>query len=598
MSDFTAKFPTLLDIYTNSIEQFADRPLFGTKRGDTWEWTTYGEFGEMVDNTRSGLAGLGIGLGDKVAIIADNREEWAVVAYAAYGLGASVVPMYEAQTTENWAFVLEDSDSRAVFVSTPDVAERLDTVRGSIEGLEYLFVMEGSAGEDWVTLADLQETGSKLPVGMSDVGEDQIAGFVYTSGTTGKPKGVLLTQRNLAYNVSSVTDVFPIYPTDRTLSFLPWAHAFGQTVELHTVFAMGGSTAFATAVAEITSNLPEVKPTMLVSVPTVFGRIYTGLNKRMSEGSSVQKMIFDQAMSNASKRRQLAEQGKSSWFVDMQQNLFDKLVFSKVRDGLGGNLTYAISGGAAIPVEVAEFIDNLGVTVYEGYGLSETSPIATANWPDSRKIGSVGKPIPGTSVSLDTAASADPRDGEIVIYGHNVMKGYHNRPEENAKVFTDDGGFRSGDLGRIDDDGFLFITGRVKEQYKLENGKYVVPTPIEEKIGLSAYVANVMVYGDNKPFNVAVIVPDAPAVEEWAAAEGIEFENFAGLVEDPRVQQLIGDEVDKAMADVKGYEKVRAFVVAPEDFTTENGMLTPTLKVKRRIVIDHYGDEIQALYTE
>jgi long-chain acyl-CoA synthetase len=309
-------------------------------------------------------------------------------------------------------------------------------------------------------------------------------------------------------------------------------------------------------------------------------------------------MIFDQAMSNASKRRDLAGQGKTSWFVDMQQNLFDKLVFSKVRDGLGGNLTYAISGGAAIPVEVAEFIDNLGVTVYEGYGLSETSPIATANWPGSRKIGSVGKPIPGTSVSLDTAASADERDGEIVIYGHNVMQGYHNRPEENAKVFTDDGGFRSGDLGRIDDDGFLFITGRVKEQYKLENGKYVVPTPIEEKIGLSAYIANVMVYGDNKPFNVAVIVPDAPAVEEWAAAEGIQFENYEGLVDDPRVHQLIGDEVDQAMADVKGYEKVRAFVVAPEDFTTENGMLTPTLKVKRRIVMDHYGDEIQALYAE
>ena len=566
--------------------------------GDVYKRQTYSEFGEMVDNTRSGLAGLGIGLGDKVAIISDNREEWAVVAYAAYGLGAAVVPMYEAQTTENWGFVLEDSDSRAVFVSTPDVAERLDTVRGSIDGLEYLFVMEGSAGEDWATLTNLQETGSKLPVGLSDVGEDQIAGFVYTSGTTGKPKGVLLTQRNLAYNVSSITDVFPIYPTDRTLSFLPWAHAFGQTVELHTIFAMGGSTAFATAVAEITSNLPEVKPTMLVSVPTVFGRIYMGLNKRMAEGSSIQKMIFDQAMSNASKRRALAEQGKSSWLVDMQQNLFDKLVFSKVRDGLGGNLTYAISGGAAIPVEVAEFIDNLGVTVYEGYGLSETSPIATANWPGTRKIGSVGKPLPGTRVELDDAASADPRDGEIVIHGHNVMKGYHNRPEENAKVFTDDGGFRSGDLGRIDDDGFLFITGRVKEQYKLENGKYVVPTPIEEKIGLSGYIANVMVYGDNKPFNVAVIVPDAPAVEEWAAAEGIEFENFEELANDPRVHQLISDEVDKAMADVKGYEKVRAFVVAPEDFTTENGMLTPTLKVKRRIVIDHYGDEIEALYAE
>jgi long-chain acyl-CoA synthetase len=392
--------------------------------------------------------------------------------------------------------------------------------------------------------------------------------------------------------------VFPIYPTDRTLSFLPWAHAFGQTVELHTVFGMGGSTAFATSVAEITSNLPEVKPTMLVSVPTIFGRIYTGLKKRMAEGSSVQKMIFDQAMSNATKRRDLAADGKSSWFVDTQQKLFDKLVFSKVRDGLGGNLTYAISGGAAIPVEVAEFIDNLGVTVYEGYGLSETSPIATANWPGSRKIGSVGKPIPGTSVSLDAAASADERDGEIVIYGHNVMQGYHNRPEENEKVFTDDGGFRSGDLGRIDDDGFLFITGRVKEQYKLENGKYVVPTPIEEKIGLSAYVANVMVYGDNKPFNVAVIVPDEAALMEWAAAEGITETEFATLVNDPKVQQLIGDEVDQAMAGVKGYEKVRAFVVADEDFTTENGMLTPTLKVKRRIVIDRYDDEIKALYSD
>jgi long-chain acyl-CoA synthetase len=407
----------------------------------------------------------------------------------------------------------------------------------------------------------------------------------------------MLSHGNITSNVNVFPDMFDVGPDDRTASFLPWAHAFGQTIDLHFIIAAGASAGL-TSAKTLMDDLPDIRPTILVSVPTVYNRLYDALQKMMEAKGGVTKTIFDRALANERKRAALAAKGKTTRWVEMQHDIYDRLVFAKVRDGFGGRLRYSISGGAAISVEVAEFISALGMTVYEGYGLTETSPVAAANTPSYRRVGSIGKEIPGVRIEIDREVTGDSEIGEIIIHGPNVMLGYYNLPEENEKALTADRGFRSGDLGYRDDDGFLYVRGRIKEQYKLENGKYVVPTPIEEKIGLSGYIANVMVYGDNKPFNVAVIVPDAPAVEEWAAAEGIEFEDFEELANDPRVHQLISDEIDEAMADVKGYEKVRAFVVAPEDFTTENGMLTPTLKVKRRIVIDHYGDEIEALYAE
>jgi long-chain acyl-CoA synthetase len=406
---------------------------------------------------------------------------------------------------------------------------------------------------------------------------------------------VLLSHANIANNVSAVLSVFTLEPDDRSLSFLPWAHAFGQTVELHALLASGCSTGFAESVPKIVDNLSEVQPTMLVSVPRIFTKIYDGLNKMMVEKGGATKVIFDAAMSNAAKRRTLASRGESSRWLEAQHALFDRVVFEKVRERFGGRLKYAISGGAAIPVEVAEFIDALGITVYEGYGLSETSPIATANWQGTRRIGSVGKPIPGVRVEIDVAQSADPRDGEIVVFGHNVMQGYHNLPEETKKVFTDQGGFRTGDLGRFDEDGFLYITGRVKEQYKLANGKYVVPTPIEDKLSLSPYFASIMIYGDNRPFNIALVVPDREAVGEWAGSRDLEL-NDSLLAENPAVLELIESEVNSINQSLKGYERIKKHLVIDEDFTTENGMLTPTLKVKRRVVLDRYGDAIESLY--
>ncbi|MDH4282511.1 MAG: AMP-binding protein, partial [Myxococcales bacterium] len=304
------------------------------------------------------------------------------------------------------------------------------------------------------------------------------------------------------------------------------------------------------------------------------------------------------AIDTAERRRKLAGQGKHSSWLDFKFTILDGLVFAKVRERFGGRLKYAFSGGAAISREVAEFIDDLGITVYEGYGLSETSPIATMNYPGARKIGSVGKPIPGVEIEIDVGATEDPTQGEVIIYGHNIMAGYHNLDEANAEVLVEKNGvrgFRSGDIGRIDEEGFLFITGRVKEQYKLLNGKYVVPTPLEEKIKLSPYVSNVMVHGMNREFNVAVVIPEYEALKGWAVDKGLDPDP-ASLAKSHEVRKLIEQEVDRLSSEFKGYERVRKIYIGEEDFTTDNGMLTPTLKLKRRIVQQRYGDAIESLY--
>jgi len=282
--------------------------------------------------------------------------------------------------------------------------------------------------------------------------------------------------------------------------------------------------------------------------------------------------------------------------------LTDKLVFEKVRARFGGRLKYAFSGGAAISREVAEFIDSLGVTVYEGYGLTETSPISTANYPGLRRIGSVGRAIPGVRIEIDSSNGGGEKngrpEGEIVVYGPNVMVGYHNRPEENAAAFNKDHGFRTGDMGYVDASGFLFITGRIKEQYKLENGKYVVPTPLEEALKLSPLIANAMVYGDNKPFNVALVVANTDALSRWAGENGLSTSDMDALLQNPKVKELYKGEIDKYSHEFKGFESVGSFALIAKDFTTENEMLTPSLKLKRRKVMEVYGALLDSLYTK
>lgn len=583
-----AKFQTLVEIYHHAVQSFPDNELFGTKKSGTWQWMTYLEFGKKTDAFRAGLSELGFKNGDRIAIICNNRAEWAIAAYACFGLGVAFVPMYEAQLPKDWEFIVKDCEAKGLIVATDAIAEKTKDFLDSIPSLTHIISLDPATKttDKIKSFEKLTQTTTKVPT--IKPGAKDTACYIYTSGTTGSPKGVILSHDNIASNVSAIHEVFPWSAMDRSLSFLPWAHSFGQTVELHGLFSQGASLALAESVEKIIDNLGETKPTLLFSVPRIFNKLYGAVQKQISTKPGVIQSMVKTSLAARKKQRNGEEVGLAESLV---LAITDKVVFGKVRQRFGGNLKYAFSGGAAISTEVAEFIDGLGITVYEGYGLTETSPIASANWPGNRKIGSVGKAIPGVKISISG-------EQEIIVHGPNVMVGYHNRKEENDAVFTPDGGFRTGDMGRLDKDGFLFITGRIKEQYKLENGKYVVPTPLEEQLKLSAYVANVMVYGDNKPFNVAIVAANMGPLKSWCSENGVSESDPAKIVANAKVRQLFKTELDKYGEKFKGFEGIKDFAVVHEDFTTDNGMLTPSLKVKRKKVTDVYKDLIESLYSK
>ncbi len=589
------KFNNLVDMQKNAVKQHAQRDFFGTKINGIWKWITYKDFGEMVDGFRGGLAKAGIKKDDAVAIIAGNRVEWAVAAYASYGLGARFVPMYEHQLAEDWKYILRDSNTKLVITTTAEIYDKIKSFAGEMDNLQTIVGMHLDA-DDPNSFEGMIRTGKENPVETIDPDPDSICGFIYTSGTTGKPKGVLLTHGNFVHQVNAAHVAFPLEPEDCSLSFLPWAHSFGQTVELHVMMSMGAHVAFAESVQKLIDNFSEVRPTVLVSVPRIFNKIYDGLKKKMDEAGGLKLKLFNAAMANEAIRKELQAQGKSSWWVEFKHGIFDKIIFSKVRERFGGRLKYAISGGAALSPDVARFIDNIGIMVYEGYGLTETSPVAAANVPGTRKIGTVGKPFPEVKIVIDTSVvDDDSGDGEIIVYGPNVMKGYHNLPEETAKVLTEDGGFRTGDRGRFDEDGFVKITGRIKEQYKLENGKYVVPAPLEEQLQLSPYIIQVYIDGANKLYNAALIVPDQVSIEKWAKQKGING-SYEEILKNKATISLIEEQLAEFSKDFKGYERIKRFALIPEEFTTENGLLTPSLKLKRRKVIERYKDIIDTLW--
>jgi len=588
----SARFENLVDVFDHATSQFGSRELFGTKKNGTWVWTKYSEFAEQVNKARGGLASLGVQRGDKVAVIADNRVEWAVIAYACFGLGAAMVPMYEA-AIKDWEFIIDDCGAKLVVVATKPILEKVSKFyKGNIVCLD-----DSANGESRISTYKALLTSNKNVPSIKPAKDDMCC-LIYTSGTTGNPKGVILTHGNISSNVNAVHDVFPMRDDDRSLSFLPWAHSFGQTCELHCLFSVGASMALAESTQKILDNLGEVQPTLLFSVPRIFNKLYQAVQKQISEQAAPIQNLVKAALKCTAKERN-HERLTISEHITLQ--LADKLVFSKVRKRFGGRLKYAFSGGAAISRDVAEFIDSLGVTVYEGYGLTETSPISTANWPNERRIGSVGRPIPGVRIEIDPTVGSGSKDrveGEIIVHGPNVMQGYFKRDEENAKAFTKDRGFRTGDQGYLDSSGYLFITGRIKEQYKLENGKYVAPSPLEEKLKLSPFILNALVYGDNKPYNVALLCADTNAVQKWAANQGLGSLSGEALLDNPRVRELFKKELDTHMAEFKGFEEVREFAIIGEDFTTDNDMLTPSLKVKRRKVMEKYGKTVEALYAK
>jgi long-chain acyl-CoA synthetase len=583
---------SLVRIVEHSVKTYAERPVFGERVDDTWSWMTYEELGIHVDELRGGLATLGVAAGDRVAIISRNSSAWAVAAYATYGLGATFIPMYEAQRHDDWQFILRDCNASVVLVRTAEIAAAIETMRDALPALRHVITIEGPA-DDPQSYLGLRRIGRERPTPVVYPDPESIAGFIYTSGTTGRPKGVMLSHANITSNILAGTSVFPLAADDRSVSFLPWAHVYGQVIELHVLISVGASTAFNQDVTKLVYDLAAIQPTMLVAVPRIFNRIHAGVLAQIEAKPRVIQALFHTGLAASLAQRRGQPLSPRDRIVLW---LADHLVFAKIRRKFGGRLRYAISASATLAKEVGEFVDALGIEVYEGYGLTETSPVVSTNRPGKRKMGSVGLPIPGVTVRIDDRHSDTPGEGEIVVYGPNVMKGYHARPEENARAFSDDGGLRTGDLGHLDPDGYLFITGRIKEQYKLETGKYVMPTPLEEQLALSPYISNVMLYGADKPYNVALIVIDRGRLQAWAAEQGIALDD--DLTKDRSVRELIARELETHGAALRSYERPRRFVLTTEDFTIENDLLTPTLKVKRRNVVARHGAALDALYVE
>lgn len=586
----------VVGILEQTVSKFPQRPFLGTKNKalKQYDWITYADFGKRVDNVRSGLSQLGIQKDDAVGIISNNSTDWAVCFFANSGLGARFVPMYEAELVSVWKYIINDANVKLLFISKKVIYDKIKDALSSIPSLRKVIVMEGD-GPD--TLADLEKKGATKNVKSIQPEHSATCILIYTSGTTGDPKGVLLSQANITSNAHATSGCFPeLNENDHSLSILPWAHVFGLG-ELVVYCLLGGSTGLAESAATISEDIVLVKPTFLTAVPRVFNKIYDGLWTKMNEEGGLAKKLFVMGVESGKKRRELAEQGKSCFMTNLKFKIADAVVFEKIRQKLGGRLKGSMTGSAAMNPEISHFFWDMGVPLYDAYGLTETSPGATMNRPTKYKIGSVGPLMGMCKIVIDkSVVGPDAKDGEIIIYGPNVMQGYHNKPEATKAVLTPDGGFRTGDRGRMDEEGFLFITGRLKEQFKLENGKYVFPAAIEEDIKLNHYIENAMIYGDGREFNIALIIPDFPALDKWAEKNNLPKDHAQLLKRDETKKFLENEIVNALKATYGSYEIPRKFIFIDQPFSLENGMLTQTMKLKRRVVFEKYKDQIEKLY--
>ncbi len=586
-----AKPDNLVELFENATQKFADNKFLGTKnKSGVYEWVTYKQVGERVNAARAGLAALGVGKDDAVGIIAANRVEWVVCAFAAYGCGARFVPMYEKELASVWEYIIRDAGIKVLFVSTKELYENLKNLAQEIPSLEHVILIEGT-GEN--SLADLENKGIRQPVPSVRPSCNDIAVLIYTSGTTGDPKGALLSHGNCTSCSRAGWHRFQELQAD-AVSFchLPWAHSYGFSAELNNWLQFGGAIALMDTLDKLAEDMAKVCPTYLISVPRVFNKIYEKVITTVQEEGGLKLKLFQMALDAALVKHRTGKSG-------FKYLLLNKLVLEKIRAKFGGRLQGALTASAKMNPEIAEFFFAIGIPVYDCFGMTETSPAATMSHSSCYRAGSVGKALEYIDIVIDQSRVDDGSgEGEVIIYGPNVMQGYHNKPEKTAEIMTPDGGIRSGDRGRLDADGFLYITGRFKEEYKLNNGKYVFPANIEEDIKLLPYIMNAMVSGDGKPYNTALIVPNIPAMEKHVRAVDPSID-LQDILNNNKVKDLItADIANHLRKKYGGYEIPKKITFVAEDFTVDNGMLTQTMKLKRRFVVERYNHLLSELYTD
>jgi long-chain acyl-CoA synthetase len=577
----------------NLTNLVTERALFEPQRvmlsrplGDGWQPVSAREFEEEVRATAKGLVASGVQIGDRVAIMAKTRYEWTILDFAIWFAGAVTVPIYETSSAEQVQWILEDSGSVALIVETPALAELVQPVLG--KNCKKVWTITENAMSELVRLGG-SVTDDEINNRRNALTPETLATLIYTSGTTGKPKGVQLTHGNFLAECGNVVqgaaDLF-LKPNGSTLLFLPVAHVFGRMVQIGAITA-GLHLAHCGDIARLPQDLGSFKPTFVLAVPRIFEKIYNGAEARAEAAGKGN--IFHKASEAAIKYSEGLDSGKIGFALRLQHKVFDKLVYSKIRAGMGGAVEAAISGGAPLGARLGHFYRGAGVRVLEGYGLTETTAGATLNLSQAQKVGSVGKPLPSTTVKI-----AD--DGEILIKGPIVMRGYWQNDAANKEVFTEDGYFRSGDLGALDSEGFLTITGRKKELIVTAGGKNVAPAVLEDRVRAHPLVSQCMVVGDNKPFIAALVTLDADAIKGWSATNKKAGTSIPDLAKDPDLIAVIQTAIDDANKAVSRAESIRKFTILPIDFTIADGQLTAKMSVKRHVVANQFAREINELF--
>jgi long-chain acyl-CoA synthetase len=563
-----------------------------------WETISSGEFLRRIAGLANCLVELGVKSGDRVGLFAPNCPEWHTADFAINGSGAVTVPVYFNESPERMTYILNHCDAQIVFIAGLSQLEKFLQVREQLSQIQQVIV--AGAGErlpsDFLRYETLIATASAKDVASyrqraAQVLPRQLASIIYTSGTTGEPKGVMLTHSNFSSNVADSCQDLSLHPeSDLAVSFLPLAHVYGRMLDYLYLF-QGCPIAYVEAVENVAQALVEVRPTVLAAVPRFFEKIYARLREQGSKTTGAKRKIFEFAMRTAEEAATWRCGEKSaSLFLRWKWALADRLVYSKIRAGTGGRLRLVLSGGAPLSKSLGEFFWAVGIPIYQGYGLTETSPVLTANYPHNRP-GSSGRPIANVRIRIA-------EDGEILAAGPCVMQGYYKSPESTREVLSEDGWFKTGDVGYLDKDNYLFITDRKKDLLKTAAGKFVAPQPIENLLKTSPYILNAMVVGDQRKFVVALLVINPVTVSSALAEEGMSFSSSAEMAANPRTYSLIENEVNRLTAHLAQFETVKRFALLPDDFTFDSGALTFTMKLKRRVVEQQYRDVIGRLYAD
>jgi long-chain acyl-CoA synthetase len=566
-----------------------------SKIGDSYGTISSQSVADRIRHYGRGLIAQGIEVGDRVAIMAPNSPEWVYADQGAMSIGAVTVPVYHTERIDALLHILRDSKSRVLFIRSILLAKELADRLKDVPELKQVILLGGGYEQDrFLSLTDFLTRG--IPEGREklnrrlEAGQSQdLATLIYTSGTTGPPKGVALTHANILENVKAALTVFDIGPHDSCLSFLPLSHVFERIDGYYLMLLQGSVIAYAESIDTVPQNLVEVQPTIVISVPRLYEKMYARVMERVLDGPAVKKQLFFAALKigGAYSKTILAKETPDR-FLKFGIAVARRLVFSKLHQKLGGRLRFFISGGAPLVQNVAEFFHAAGIPIYEGYGLTETGAGISANSDGNMRLGSVGKAFPGTEIKI-----AD--DGEILLRGPGIFKGYWNLPEQTAEAF-DDGWFKTGDIGEVDADGFLSITDRKKDLIVTAGGENVAPQFLENLCKTDKYLSNAMVYGDRKPYLIALLVPNFDNLEKYAKFKGLDYLNECGLIGHPRILDLIRRRLDRLQAGLPAYKQIKRFTLLSRDFSGIEGEVTPTLKIKRKVVATRFDKLIEGMY--